>query len=102
MPTIQKGDAATSTAVNPLGTVCSAQTTAPLPTPTRRVPTIASVGHDDTAGSRSPRAVRIASSSEPAAIQRQAGMSSGGMVSRAIRMARYVVPQTRHTTTHAP
>ena len=40
-------------------------------------------------------------SSAPAAIQRNDAIRSGGIVSSAIRIARYVVPHTRHTTTHA-
>jgi hypothetical protein len=37
----------------------------------------------------------------PAASQRSAAIRNGGMVSRAMRMKRYVVPHTRHTTIQA-
>jgi len=37
----------------------------------------------------------------PAIVHRKPAISSGGSVSRAIRMPRYVVPHTRQTTVHA-
>ena len=81
-PTIQNGHIATSTAVSPLGTVCSAQTTAPLPKPRSSTPSSASAGQDRREGSVAPPALSIASSRAPAVIQRNAAIESGGMVSR--------------------
>jgi hypothetical protein len=101
MATIQNGIAATSTAARPLGTVNSAQTTAPLPKPSNRTPRSASAGHERGEGSGSPRAATAAMRSAPAAVQRNPAMRKGGIVSSAIRIAVYVVPHTRHTTTQA-
>src|SRR5262249_7357000 len=91
----------TRTAVSPLGTLSSAQTTPPFPNPSSRMPRIASETQVAFGGRRSPHILRRPMISEPATIQRDAAIRNGGMVSRAILMARYVVPQIRHTATHA-
>src|SRR5262245_19460646 len=101
VPTIQNGMAATRTAVSPLGTVCSAQTTPPLPTPFIRTPTSAYEGHEAREGSFTPRAIRPPVSKLPAMSQRNDAIRNGGTVSSAMRIPRYVVPQTMHTTTQA-
>ena len=88
MPVIQNGEVAMSTAVSPLGTVCSAHTTPPLPKPMSSVPSTARYGHSRGPGSRSPRAARIAASIDPAITYRIPPISSGGIDSRAIRIAR--------------
>ena len=66
MPTIQNGVIATSSAANPLGIVCSAQTRPPLPNPSSRMPSTASRPHARGGGIVSPRALSTATSSAPA------------------------------------
>ena len=58
-------------------------------------------GHSLRSGRRSPRSLSAAMSSVPATIQRIAAMKSGGMVSSAMRIPRYVVPQIRQTAIQA-
>ena len=63
---IQNGDVATRTAVSPLGTHCSANTTPPLPSTSIRKPSSAIEPHRDGGGSFSPRTTSHAVSSAPA------------------------------------
>ena len=72
-PTIQNGANATSTAARPLGTVCSAQTTAPLPRPISRTPRTTSDSHCCPRREASPRMRKNAMSRVPATTQRSAG-----------------------------
>jgi hypothetical protein len=88
IPTIQNGTAATSTAVRPLGIVCSAHTTAPLPKPMSRNPISARDGHVCREGSRSPVSARAARIIAPAIVHRNPPISIGGIVCSATRMAR--------------
>ena len=90
-----------STAVRPLGTDCSAHTTPPLPTANMKKPSTASRPHALRAGSDRPRALSTAASTRPAVAYRSPPMRNGGIVSSAILMAKYVVPQTRQTVTQA-
>jgi hypothetical protein len=92
---------ATSTAVRPLGTACSAHTTAPLPNPISSTPSSVSEGHSRRCGIGSPRRIIATISTVPAAIQRIAAISSGGIDSSEMRMARYAVPQIRQIAIHA-
>jgi len=77
------------------------QTTAPLPNPSRSTPNRVSAGHSRGAGIFSPRSFSTAISNPPAAIHRSAAISSGGIVSSEILIARYVVPQIRQTAIQA-
>ncbi len=102
MMAIQNGAVATRSAAMPLGTHCSAHTTARLPMPTMRNPT--SVRFATVRKSRgifSPRHAAMPSMNTPATTKRMHVSNSGGIVSMAMRMARYVVPQTMQTTSQA-
>jgi hypothetical protein len=91
--TIQRGTAATSKATRPDGTHCSATTTAPFPPTNRSPPTTAAARHWEDVGLGAPLPRAHAYSSVPARRNRTEAMSSGGSVSMAKRMARYVEPQ---------
>lgn len=83
------------TAARPDGTVCSAQATPPLP-PKRRSPPITVADRQWTRiGGGTPRSRAQAYRAEPAMAKRMPAMRKGGIVSIAIRIARYVDPQIR-------
>ena len=89
MMAIQNGAVATSSAASPLGTHCSAQTTARLPTPTSRNPINARFANvRRSTGMRWPRIFAIPSITRPAMTKREPVSSSGGMVSSAMAMPR--------------
>jgi hypothetical protein len=85
----QNGAVATSNAAIPLGTHCSAQTTARFPTQTRRNPTISTSRSSlGSRGNFSPRTDAMTRRISPAAVKRDPVRSIGVMVSTATRMAR--------------
>jgi hypothetical protein len=65
------------------------------------MPRTVRAGHERGRGRACPLILSATIRTRPAAIQRIAAMSIGGMVSSAILIARYVVPQTTHTTAQA-
>ncbi len=83
---IQNGEVATSTAVRPLGTHCSANTTPPLPSTSIRNPSSVIEPQRDGAGSDSPRITTQPASNPPASVQRSPPIRNGGMVSSEIRI----------------
>ena len=85
---IQNGEAATMTAVSPLGTDNSANTTPPLPSTSNRNPRSSALGQYDRASGRSPRRAMYAASSEPAIVHRRPPISIGGSASRLTRIPR--------------
>ena len=86
----------------PEGTRCSAQTTAPLPPTSKRVPPMSPVRQSVRVGHVAFRlAIDQESSSAPAIAKRAPAIRSGGSVSTANRMARYVEPQTMYTAANA-
>jgi hypothetical protein len=93
---IHRGMVAMTRAAIPVGTLRSARTTPPLPTRSKRIPTMEAArhcGHPGLSPSRSPRRIAQAYRAPPATRKRTAAMSSGGRVRTASRMARYVEPQ---------
>jgi hypothetical protein len=93
MPTIQNGDVATSTAVRPLGRLFGPHNRAVAETEEQ----------DAEHGQRRPLAAlghALAAQLE-GGNQQAAAMKRGGMVSRAMRIPRYVVPQIRQTAIQA-
>ncbi len=91
--TIHMGTVATIRATRPLGTHCSATTTAPLPPTSKSVPEIAPLLHWTKVGAESPRVLNQVYISAPATRKRTAAIPKGGIVSIANRIARYVEPQ---------
>ena len=101
---IHSGSMATSRAATPDAIRCSAQTTPPLPPTSRAAPTIAAARHcagPSGSSARPPRHVETAKSTAPATRKRVAAMRNGGNVSMAMRIARYVEPQTMYTVPSA-
>jgi hypothetical protein len=97
----QTGIIAISSAAIPEGTVCSPHATRPIPPPRRRAPTTNMSRHSRPDGHAKPRPSRRidqAKRARPAVRNRVAAMVNGGIVSTAIRMPRYVDPQTTYRT----
>ena len=90
--TIQSGTVATSSAANPDEMYCSPKLTPPLPPASSSPPTISAASHCRRPGrsvpSTSPRRIEKMYSSTPAMRKRIDAISSGGIVSIAIRIAR--------------
>ena len=57
--------------------------------------------HRDGGGNWCPLSATYDASSAPAIVHRSPPIKAGGIDSRLMRMPRYVVPQIRHTITHA-
>ncbi len=93
--TMQSGLTPMMSAVMPEGTYCSAQTTRPLPPKRRKMPMTVLASHWRAVGHAAPRSLRNPNKSEPASVKRTAAIRNGGIVSTAILMPRYVLPQRR-------
>jgi len=94
--TIQSGTDATTSAVTPEGTVRSARTTSPFPPRSRKRPTVADPAISrNVARSGSPRSTNHRQIRIPAVRKRIPALRSGGKLSTANAIARYVDPQTR-------
>src|SRR5687767_13244834 len=100
-PIIQKGITDTSTAATPLGMNCCAHTRQPLPKPIISKPSTACPPHESREGSLMPRTRSMSASTTPAMKCRGPAIAKGGMLSRATRVARNVVPHDTHTAIHA-
>ena len=89
---IQSGTVVIRTAVSPDGTCCSAHTTPPFPPKSSSPPIIVAAFQLCLVGVGAPLRRVQRYSAEPAMRKRIPAMRNGGMVSMAMRMARYVEP----------
>ena len=97
MPSSHSGTVATSSAAIPDGTLFSPTPTTPLATSSRTPTTPAPIHSASLAGQRRTLRRAIGNRMIPATRFRAAAISSGGIVSTPIRMARYVLPHTTQT-----
>src|SRR5206468_3719391 len=100
-PVIQNGPVVMKMDARPLGTHCSANTSAPLPTPITHMPNSAVNQNSRPRGNATPKRRTATHMMEPEIRYRMPTRAAGGNDSSAMRMARYVVPQKMHTATSA-
>src|SRR5689334_13786316 len=101
IPIIQNGEVTSRSAARPLGTVCSAKTSDPVPPPRTMTPYNAVSQSSRPCGNRARLMFAATSRMAPEIRNRTLRITSGGSDSRAMRMARYVVPQKNQTATSA-
>lgn len=101
MPTIQNGEIVIIKPARPLGIAVSAYTRAPLPIPRTKNPLKQAAASSLPRGTYKLRALANASIIAPESVYRMLTSASGGNVSSAMRMVRYVVPQKKHTAAKA-
>ena len=98
---MKRGSTPMRRAARPDGTLCSAQTTPPLPHRSISPPMRNAGGRSRAAMRDAPRYFTHASSRPPATRYRTDAIVNGGIVSTPQRIARYVEPHTTYTIARA-